>query len=674
MPLPNVFETDAGGMLPLDGLPTVRRRGAWSPRAEWLLEWLLADLVALTGDGRQAQVPLTIDIRRAVDGPPGLHDDESYRLAVADGITIEAATTTGLARAAASLLQLVEPAPGGHALPRVHIDDAPRWPWRGLMLDVARHWIEPDTLQRTLRAMALVKLNVLHLHLSDDQAFRFECRGHPRLAAAGSNGRYYRQSQLAALVDTAAQLGIRVVPEIDMPGHVTSWLVGQPELASDSPPAAPSSAFGVHRAALDASRESTYGFIAELLDELTAVFPDRYVHVGGDEVHPRAWEAPAVRERMRASGFSTTAALQAHFNRRVAEMLAARGRTPIGWDEVLHDDLPDAFVVQSWRGAQAIGAVAARAHAQVASSGLYLDLGMTAAEHCRFDAALPTAELMQREAQWGAGWRMQPMADAYAAFLSTTRAALDAPVDARDRLLGAEACLWSELVTDELLDLRLWERLPAVAGLMWSARSADTTDLDARLDTVVRRLEVLGHVTPRGSRTRLLQRLGVADPTALQPLLDALAPLPWYGRHLGQRVLADRAAGGVEATDARDSRRPYAVTTPLNRIVDLLAVDPVVARGHAAHIQDAALRSRLVDSWHAQPGIVRRLVDAAPALAEIVPLAERLGRLADFLALDPAGADLAAWRAWREAARAPVAELQLVALDIVDAWLGTTGE
>ncbi len=647
----------------------IARRGAWSPRAEWLIEHFLGYVrrrAAISGAD-----PLVLEIRidDAVEGAPRLAEAEGYRLDIGAGkIDLVAGTTTALARALATLIQLVEPLGPGVALPALRLEDAPRMPWRGLMLDVARRFLPMTTLESVLHGMALLKLNVLHLHLSDDQGFRFESRLHPAITAKGSAGRFYSRSELRALVRLAARLGIRVVPELDMPGHVASWLPGAPDLAAGTPPQGLPRAFGISRHALDPTREETYRVIGDLLAELCEVFCDDYVHIGGDEVHPDAWQAEHIVRFMRDNGIDGSRALQARFNRRVAGMLSALGRIPMAWDEVLDPALPEPVCVQAWRGSAAVGAAAASGHPFVVSSGLYLDLGFPAAVHRRFDPHLPGRELAEREAALAGHWSMQAVAPAYRAFLDATRRAVAGDCDQRDRLLGVEACLWGELVDADVLDVRLWDRLCAVAELAWGEPEAARAGPRERATLVL--LEQLGVARPRGRVTELLARLGCDDPRAVWPLIEALAPLPWYGRHLGAEVLAARAVG--EATDASDPRRPYDADTPLNRIVDLLPVDDGPRQRHRQRLGDPAYRQRLAAAWRAQYPLVERLARTSPAFAEILPMSRRLRGLGDWLLRleDPDDELRIEWAAWRDGAREPVAETLLAALDLVDEFAG----
>ena len=238
---------------------------------------------------------------------PSPNEDESYRLTINNkGAVLSAATTIGALRGIETFLQLVEPGEDGFSVPFVAIEDKPRFPWRGLLLDSGRHWLPPDVVHRTLEAMATVKLNVLHWHLSEDQGFRVECKTYPLLHRLGSDGRYYTQEEIRRVIEHAADLGIRVVPEFDMPGHSTAWFVGYPELASAPGPYEISRDWGVLLPVMDPTREEVYSFIDTFVAAMAALFPDEYFHIGGDEVEEAHWLGnTAIREYMAANGLPT---------------------------------------------------------------------------------------------------------------------------------------------------------------------------------------------------------------------------------------------------------------------------------------------------------------------------------------------------------------------------------
>ena len=217
-----------------------------------------------------------------------IDEDESYQLSVTpEGVTLTAANDLGAMHGLETLLQLAVTQQGACVLPAVTISDVPRFRWRGFMLDVSRHFEPVATVERTLDGMAAAKLNVFHWHLSDDQAFRAESKKFPRLTAVASEGEFYTQDQMREVVAYARARGIRVVPEFDMPGHGTSWILAYPELTPGTHFDKLPVVYGVHTAVLDPTRKSTYKFLNTLIGEMGQIFPDAYFHVGGDEVRAR---------------------------------------------------------------------------------------------------------------------------------------------------------------------------------------------------------------------------------------------------------------------------------------------------------------------------------------------------------------------------------------------------
>jgi hexosaminidase len=221
-----------------------------------------------------------------------LHEDESYSLAVSpEKIRLAAETDIGVLRGLETFLQLLSVDDSGYFFPAVRIDDTPRYEWRGLLIDACRHFMPVDVIKRNLDGMAAVKLNVLHWHLTEDQGFRIESKCFPKLHLLGSDGFYYSQAQIRDIVDYASDRGIRIVPEFDMPGHATSWIVAYPELGSAPAPSSIERKWGIKDPTMDPTRESTYLFLEEFIEEMCGLFPDEYFHIGGDENNGRQWDA-----------------------------------------------------------------------------------------------------------------------------------------------------------------------------------------------------------------------------------------------------------------------------------------------------------------------------------------------------------------------------------------------
>ncbi len=660
MPWPARLSPLEAAPLPADVALEPVFAGIRTARLERAVERFLASRPQRAGGGERR--PLTLRCREAAAPFPALGDDESYVLEVsAAGVQVAAPAEWGVLRALATLTQLW---PEGGGLPAQRIDDAPRFAWRGLMIDVARHFIPADDLLRTLEAMAVFKVNVLHLHLTDDQGFRFPSHRYPELCA----GPHYSRDELRRLVARGAELGIRLVPELDVPGHTASWLAAYPAWGSGE--ARPTRRFGVHRECLDPSRSEVMEALAALFEELAEVFPDAYVHIGGDEVHPDWWSSDArIQEYMRRNGLADVRELQAHFNARLAALLAGRGKRSLGWDEVLHPDLPGSVTVQSWRGATARDRALAAGHDCVVSAPYYLDLFFPADVHYAFDPAAPQAELVEREDALLVDPRLEHVADG----MAWTRQWREEPAGRSGgepgTLLGAEACLWSELVDARVLDVRLWSRMPALAERFWSpAGPGDVDDMYRRLEAVLARLPGWAGVDVAAQSRALLLEAGVQQPWL--PLVEVLEPVKWYGRLLGEDALAARLQGR-EMPQAR----PYDADTPLNRAVDALPPESLPTRRMAGLCRaeargDAGARAQLealARSWRelprsgAGPAELEALARELAALSGLV-----LGVLDGSLAVDEARRRLAA-------AAAPVGEYLLAPVPVLRRWLDMRG-
>jgi len=524
----------------------------------------------------------------SVDGPgetiQSADEDESYSLEVTPlGVGLHAATVVGAMRGLETLQQLVQSDATGYFVPAVSIRDTPRFRWRGLMIDCGRHFMPVDVIRRTLDGMAAVKLNVFHWHLSEDQGFRIESRAFPRLAGLGSDGLFYTQEQAREIVAYARDRGIRVVPEFDIPGHTSAWFVGYPDLASAPGPFHIEREFGVFDPVMDPTRESTYKFLDTFIGEMAAIFPDHFMHIGGDENNGVQWKAnPRIRAFMREHNLRDTAALQNHFNRRLLKILEKHGKHVIGWDEILNPDLPKDIVVQSWRGFDSLATGARNGYSSILSAGYYLNLMSTAAAHYMVDP-LPQASGLNPEEQ--------------------------------ARILGGEACMWTEQTASQDIDSRIWPRAAAIAERLWSPRDVDNVDdMYRRLTVESLRLEALGltHISQKAASLRQLARTRQIGP--LHILASILAPVTFNERaHI---------------------QHPNQLT-PLNQFVDALPPDPPSRHNFellmSAYLQDSATRlqqeAELTTNFKAwiaaEPGLLH-LMAGSPLLAQAEPRAQQL--------------------------------------------------
>jgi len=468
MPLPSSYEFGTGH-LTIDPSFTVALSGYREARLDRAVDRFLRNLArqtglplnvkyARTGDASKATLAIhTSHASKAIQEPG---EDESYVLEVTtSGAQLAAANPLGILHGLETFLQLVAITPGGFAAPAITIQDRPRFPWRGLMIDAARHFIPIDVLKRNLDGMSAVKMNVFHWHLSDNQGFRVESKRFPRLQGFGSDGLYYTRDEIRDLIAYARDRGIRVVPEFDMPGHSTAWFAGYPELASGPGPYEIERRWGVFDPAMDPTRESTYQFLDAFIAEMAQLFPDRYFHIGGDAVNGKQWDAnPRMREFIRLHDLKDDQGLQAYFNKRIQRIVTRRGKIMIGWDEILHPDVPKNVLVQSWRGQQSLATAAQAGHRGILSSGYYLDLIWPAERHYAVD----------------------PM----------TGAAANLGPQEQARILGGEACMWAEHVSPETMDSRIWPRNAAIAERLWSpAEVRDPASMYARLEEISRRLD-----------------------------------------------------------------------------------------------------------------------------------------------------------------------------------------
>ena len=398
-PVPASITTHPGQFALTENTPIiVPRRDADARRAADRLNDLLFRthgwrLAVRTGKPRAQAINLVRDAAQA-------SSPESYRLDVSpDRVRISAGSFSGFLYGNDTLWQLLpEEKSASLSIAAVSIADAPRFAWRGLMLDSARHYQSPDFIKRYLDVMALHKLNTLHWHLTDDQAWRLEIRKYPKLTSVGAwrvpagpaaqadidpatgkprrIGGFYTQAQVRDIVAYAADRGIRIVPEIEMPGHASATLAAYPQFAaSATPPADVPADWGIYPNVYSPD-DATLGFLTDVLTEVMDLFPGEYIHVGGDEVEKEQWQhSPAAQARLRELGTTDVAAIPAYFTRRAGEFLEAHGRKLVGWDEILHKDMAKNAVVMSWRGTQGALDATAQGHDSVLSAWptLYFD-------------------------------------------------------------------------------------------------------------------------------------------------------------------------------------------------------------------------------------------------------------------------------------------------------------
>jgi hexosaminidase len=426
---------------------------------------------------------------------PGL-PPEGYRLEVGNrAITIAATTDAGLWYGAATLWQLV-PIDGDLRVAAIQVRDQPLYPWRGLMLDSARHFQQPEFVKRLIDAMALLKLNVLHWHLTDDQGWRLQIRRYPKLTSIGAYrvpagraaqadidpstqaprlyGGYYSQATVRAIVAYAAQRHVLIVPEIDMPGHASAAIAAYPELGTVPVGAVPAD-WGIYDHVFNMS-EATCQFLEHVLGEVIELFPGPYVHIGGDEVQTREWaQSPAAMARAATLGLSDVAELRHYLIDRMARFLDAHGRRLVGWDEIMGPGLERDAVVMAWHGPADVLAAVRRGNDTVLSPWptLYLDFLQSNAD----DEPPGRVKTVTLRDVYGFDPRPPGL---------TSRDAV--------HLQGVQANIWTEhMRTEERVWHAAFPRAAALAELGWTAPSRrDFSDFVARLEALLPRLRRLG--------------------------------------------------------------------------------------------------------------------------------------------------------------------------------------
>jgi len=649
MPMPASVQQGSGAM-PIVPSFSVSITGVHDPALAAGVQRFAAQLSRQTGipfwPKAGSAATLTVHADKALETVEKLGEDESYQLSVADsGAQLTAPTTLGALHGLQTFLQLVMMTPNGFVVPAVTIKDQPRFPWRGLMIDVSRHFLPVDVIKRNLDGMAAVKMNVLHWHLSDNQGFRVESKRFTKLTGMGSDSQFYTQDEIRDVIAYAHDRGIRVVPEFDMPGHSTAWFVGYPELASAPGPYQNEHGIGVFDPAMDPTLEQTYKFLDEFIAEMAKLFPDAYFHIGGDEVNGKQWDAnPKIQAFIHAHGMKSNQDLQAYFNQRVQKIVERNHKIMVGWDEVLNPNLPKTIVIQSWRGQQSLAAAAKQGYSGLLSYGYYLDLMWPAARHYAVD----------------------PMGEAAATLTP----------EEKSRILGGESCIWAEWVTPENADSHIWPRNAAIAERLWSPPSVtDVASMYARLNAVSPGLEWLG-LTHRSARAPMLRRMaGTEDDSPLRILADVVEPVKDYNRE-------------------EFAQKPVDVHAPLNRMIDAAypesdparefssLVQQFVQSGYKDQAAETQIRTWLM-LWRENDAKLHPLLQQSALLQEDVPVSQNLAMLgaAGLQALEYLDKGLPEPDLWKaqqaaviEQAKKPVAGLLLMVVGPVQQLVEASGQ
>ncbi|NUN09166.1 MAG: family 20 glycosylhydrolase [Ignavibacteriaceae bacterium] len=521
-------------------------------------------------------------------GKVELGEDESYQLVVKNNkVTLTAENEIGAMRGLETVLQLIAADKKGYYLPGVKIDDEPRFKWRGLMMDVCRHFFDVAVVKRNIDGMAAMKMNVFHWHLSEDQGFRVESKLFPLLHEKGSDGLYYTQEQIKEVIQYGADRGIRVYPEFDLPGHSTAWFVGYPEFASAPGPYKIERNWGVFDPTFDPTKEATYEFLDKFIGEMAALFPDEYFHIGGDENNGKQWSAnPGIQKFMKENNIPDNHALQTYFNKRLLGILTKYNKKMIGWDEILQPDLPKDIVVQSWRGVKFLVESAKKGYMGILSNGYYLDHIQTAEFHYLNDPVPGDTVFTPEEAKL---------------------------------VIGGEVTSWAELVTYETVESRIWPRTAAIAERFWSPQSVrDVEDMYRRLAVIDIQLEEL-ELTHIKNYEMMLRRLTMgADITPLKIFADVVEPVKKYHRHFQ----------GVK----------YRQHSPYTRVVDAARPESMTARKFRLLTDryiagDKSVKTEMLSmlkSWEQNHSSLLKLMDSSPVLREIDTMSSNLAEISRF--------------------------------------------
>jgi hexosaminidase len=470
---------------------------------------VFVDQEYLTVDTNPKSSTVILDVAR--EGKLQNGEDESYELLVSkDQIIIKSETDLGAMHGLETLYQLLEVNNGNYSFQYVTIKDNPRFVWRGLMLDVARHFMSVDDIKRNLDLMASVKMNIFHWHLSDDQGFRVQIDSHPELYLKGSDGNYYTKEQIKDIVSYASDLGIRVIPEIDVPGHATAILTAMPQLASKDTTYTLERNAGIFLPVLDPTNPEVYKVLDDVIREMSELFTDKYFHIGGDENEGKNWESnPEIVAFMEKNKLDHPHDLQAYFNAKLYKILAKYDKEMMGWEEIQNEAIPKGALIQSWRGVnegQKPGASLSNAvkngYDAILSNGFYIDLLLPAGSHYSTEFIPKGIELTKEE---------------------------------EARILGGEATMWSELITPLNVDSRVWPRTAAIAEKFWSSKNKtqDVDDMYRRLDIISPKLERIGSKHLSSQEVIIRNIANYKNTEVVKVLVDVCEPMKIYSRNPG---------------------------------------------------------------------------------------------------------------------------------------------
>ena len=434
-----------------------------------------------------------------------LNEDESYKIQItANQVMIQAPTDIGVVFAFETLLQLLDNDKDTYFFQNLSITDKPAFTWRGLMIDASRHFEPVGVIKRNLDAILVAKLNTFHWHLSDDQGFRVEIKKYPQLIQKASDGQYYTQAQIKDIVQYASDRGIRVIPEIDVPGHATALVTAFPEIASQKQNYRLERNAGIFDPTLDPTNPKTYEVLDQIFKELSKLFPFEYMHIGGDENRGKQWNNNAdIQTFMKHKNIKSNHELQTYFNVKLQKILNKYHKKLMGWEEIRTKQMPKTALIHVWRGkaGESLVKTVKNGYNAVLSNGFYIDLMLPAASHYKTQLIPNKANLTPEE---------------------------------KSRILGGEATMWGELVTPLTIDSRIWPRTLAIGERLWTnPEKIDIDKMYQRLFTQSYHLEELGiaHIKNRDVILRNITQN--QDISSLQLLSRLYEPLKGYTRNKG---------------------------------------------------------------------------------------------------------------------------------------------
>jgi hexosaminidase len=544
-----------------------------------------------------------LQINCTQSGKIGINEDESYQLEIkSDKITIHANSDLGAIHGLETLLQLLQNNSISYYFPTATISDFPRFTWRGLMIDAARHFQPVDVIKRNLDAMAALKMNVFHWHLTDDQGWRIELKNHPKLTQLASDGNYYTQEEIKNIVKYADERGILVVPEIDVPGHASAILSVYPEVGSkinfDKNTYSVERNSGIFTPTLNPSNPKTYQLLSEIFDEVCPLFSGNYFHIGGDENEGKDWDSnPKIQEFKKKNKLETNHELQTYFTMQLIPMLKKHNKTLMGWEEIMTKNMSKEAIIHSWKGpnegvpsGQSLANVVKNGYKTVLSNGYYIDLMQGVENHYLNDPMPKNITLSAEE---------------------------------KARILGGEATMWSELATPTTIDSRIWPRTSAIAERLWSNENVtDLASLCKRMNTISLQLEELGITHIRNKEVLLRHISNNQTNTALEDFSNICEPLKLYSRN-------------SEGTE-------YKTYSPFTLFADACTPDAIDALGFNEAVNNY-LKNKNSDNQILVTDYLKKWIDTntklielsfnAPLIQPLLPLSKSLSDLSQQLLL-----------------------------------------